>query len=68
MEKIKAASLMTAIKTPYKPDGDVDLESYDRLVEAQIERCGRFDRLWNHRRRPFDGLGRASDADCAQRE
>jgi 4-hydroxy-tetrahydrodipicolinate synthase len=37
MEKIKAASLMTAIKTPYKPDGDVDLESYDRLVEAQIE-------------------------------
>ena len=28
---------MTAIKTPYKPDGDVDLESYDRLVEAQIK-------------------------------
>jgi len=28
---------MTAIKTPYRPDGDVDLESYDRLVEAQIE-------------------------------
>ena len=37
MEKIKAASLMTAIKTPYKPDGDVDLESYDQLVEAQIK-------------------------------
>ena len=36
MEKIKTASLMTAIKTPYKPDGDIDLESYDRLVEAQI--------------------------------
>ena len=28
---------MTAIKTPYKPDGEVDLESYDRLVEAQIK-------------------------------
>jgi len=26
MEKIKSASLMTAIKTPYKQDGDVDLE------------------------------------------
>ena len=28
---------MTAIKTPYKLDGDVDLESYDFLVEAQIK-------------------------------
>ena len=37
MVKIKAASLLTAIKTPYKPDGDIDLESYDRLVEAQIK-------------------------------
>ncbi len=37
MEKIKSASLMTAIKTPYKPDGDVDLDSYDFLVEAQIK-------------------------------
>ena len=37
MGKIKAASLMTAIKTPYKPDGDIDLESYDQLVEAQIK-------------------------------
>jgi 4-hydroxy-tetrahydrodipicolinate synthase len=37
MEKIKSASLMTAIKTPYKLDGDVDLESYDFLVEAQIK-------------------------------
>jgi len=36
MEKIKSASLMTAIKTPYKQDGDVDLECYDFLVEAQI--------------------------------
>jgi 4-hydroxy-tetrahydrodipicolinate synthase len=37
MEKIKSASLMTAIKTPYKQDGDVDLECYDFLVEAQIK-------------------------------
>jgi len=37
MEKIKSASLMTAIKTPYNLDGDVDLESYDFLVEAQIK-------------------------------
>jgi 4-hydroxy-tetrahydrodipicolinate synthase len=37
MEKIKSASLMTAIKTPYKLVGDVDLESYDFLVEAQIK-------------------------------
>jgi len=28
---------MTAIKTPYKQDGDVDLECYDFLVEAQIK-------------------------------
>ena len=28
---------MTAIKTPYKLDGVVDLESYDFLVEAQIK-------------------------------
>jgi 4-hydroxy-tetrahydrodipicolinate synthase len=37
MEKIKSASLMTAIKTPYKLDGDVDLEYYDFLVEEQIK-------------------------------
>ena len=28
---------MTAIKTPYKQDGDVDLECYDFLVEVQIK-------------------------------
>ena len=28
---------MTAIKTPYKLDGDVDLESYDFMVEEQIK-------------------------------
>ena len=37
MERIKPASLMTAIKTPYRPDGEVDLVSFDSLVEAQIK-------------------------------
>ena len=37
MERIKSASLMTAIKTPYRPDGEVDLVSFDSLVEAQIK-------------------------------
>ena len=27
---------MTAIKTPYKLDGDVDLESYDRSEERRV--------------------------------
>ncbi len=37
MEKIKSASLLTAIKTPYRPDGEVDLATFDSLVEAQIK-------------------------------
>ncbi len=36
MNRIKAASLITAIKTPYTNKGDVDLDTYDRLVERQI--------------------------------
>jgi len=36
MNRIKAASLITAIKTPYTNNGDVDLDNYDRLVERQI--------------------------------
>ncbi|MCJ8320055.1 MAG: 4-hydroxy-tetrahydrodipicolinate synthase [Colwellia sp.] len=36
MNRIKAASLFTAIKTPYTTKGDVDLDTYDRLVERQI--------------------------------
>ena len=36
MKKIKSASLMTAIKTPYKPEGEIDLETFDHLVESQI--------------------------------
>jgi 4-hydroxy-tetrahydrodipicolinate synthase len=34
--KIRNARLMTAIKTPYKPDGDIDYEAYDKLVDHQI--------------------------------
>ena len=33
---IMQASLITAIKTPFKANGDVDLAGYDKLVERQI--------------------------------
>ena len=36
MKQIKAASLITAIKTPYLENGDIDLATYDWLVEQQI--------------------------------
>jgi 4-hydroxy-tetrahydrodipicolinate synthase len=36
IQTIKQASLITAIKTPYTLNGDIDLETYDRLVEMQI--------------------------------
>jgi 4-hydroxy-tetrahydrodipicolinate synthase len=36
LEKFKNASLITAIKTPYLNNGDIDLSSYDALVERQI--------------------------------
>lgn len=36
MNRIKAASLITAIKTPYNSKGDIDLVTYDFLVEQQI--------------------------------
>jgi len=36
MQKIKSASMMTAIKTPYKSNGEIDLDTYDSLVEKQI--------------------------------
>ncbi|VFQ73269.1 unnamed protein product [Cuscuta campestris] len=36
-EDIKALRLVTAIKTPYLPDGRFDLEAYDALVNMQIE-------------------------------
>ena len=39
-EDIKSLRLITAIKTPYLPDGRFDLEAFDDLVHMQIEkRC-----------------------------
>ncbi|KAK9266114.1 hypothetical protein L1049_010761 [Liquidambar formosana] len=35
-EDIKSVRLITAIKTPYLPDGRFDLEAYDALVNMQI--------------------------------
>nr|DAD18652.1 TPA_asm: hypothetical protein HUJ06_020115 [Nelumbo nucifera] len=35
-EEIKSLRLITAIKTPYLPDGRFDLEAYDRLMNIQI--------------------------------
>jgi len=37
IEQIKQASLITAIKTPYLSSGDIDLKTYDALVNAQID-------------------------------
>ena len=37
MNKLKAASLITAIKTPYTAEGDLDLTTYDFLVQQQIK-------------------------------
>jgi len=37
MQNILSASLMTAIKTPYKENGEIDLDAFDFLVESQIE-------------------------------
>mmetsp|Transcript_74361 Transcript_74361/g.207771 ORF Transcript_74361/g.207771 Transcript_74361/m.207771 type:complete len:333 (+) Transcript_74361:107-1105(+) len=36
VQKIRTLRLMTAVKTPYKADGDMDLEAYDKIVEHQI--------------------------------
>lgn len=36
MKQLKAASLITAIKTPYNAAGEVDLATYDELVAKQI--------------------------------
>jgi 4-hydroxy-tetrahydrodipicolinate synthase len=36
VQKIRTLRIMTAIKTPYKPDGDIDLEAYDKIAEHQI--------------------------------
>lgn len=37
MKQLKAASLITAIKTPFTTSGEVDLATYDVLVQKQIE-------------------------------
>ena len=37
VDEIKATRLITAIKTPYLPDGRPDLAAYDELIEKQIE-------------------------------
>ncbi|MDP7593654.1 MAG: 4-hydroxy-tetrahydrodipicolinate synthase [Litorilituus sp.] len=37
MKQLKAASLITAIKTPYTSTGEVDLITYDMLVQKQID-------------------------------
>jgi len=37
MKQLKAASLITAIKTPYTAAGEVDLATYDTLVKKQID-------------------------------
>jgi len=39
VDQIKQTRLITAIKTPFLPNGKVDLAAYDVLVEKQIE-CG----------------------------
>ncbi|GHE86805.1 4-hydroxy-tetrahydrodipicolinate synthase [Thalassotalea profundi] len=36
MKRLKEASLITAIKTPYNENGDIDLVTYDELVAKQI--------------------------------
>ncbi|MBQ4833497.1 4-hydroxy-tetrahydrodipicolinate synthase [Pseudoalteromonas sp. MMG010] len=36
LEQIKQASLITAIKTPFLTSGEIDLVTYDQLVEEQI--------------------------------
>jgi 4-hydroxy-tetrahydrodipicolinate synthase len=37
MKQFKAASLMTAIKTPFNNTGDIDFSTYDQLVAEQIK-------------------------------
>ena len=37
VELLRAARVITAIKTPYKSNGKFDLEAYDRMVALQID-------------------------------
>ena len=36
MKSLSQASLITAVKTPFDQHGDIDLDTYDKLVERQI--------------------------------
>ncbi|SET83464.1 4-hydroxy-tetrahydrodipicolinate synthase [Thalassotalea agarivorans] len=36
MNQFKSASLITAIKTPFLPSGEIDITTYDALMEVQI--------------------------------
>ncbi|GAB2293071.1 4-hydroxy-tetrahydrodipicolinate synthase, chloroplastic, variant 2 [Dionaea muscipula] len=37
VDDIKSLRLITAVKTPYLPDGRIDIEAYDSLVNMQIK-------------------------------
>ena len=36
---LRKLRLITAIKTPYLADGNIDIEAFDKLVEHQILSC-----------------------------
>ena len=36
LESLRAARMITAIKTPYMECGKMDLQAYDRIVEQQV--------------------------------
>ena len=38
MERVKSASLLTAIKTPYQKNRNIDWGAFDALVEFQLEK------------------------------
>lgn len=35
-EELKQTKLITAVKTPYEPNGRIDLPAFDRLVQHQV--------------------------------
>ena len=69
VDKVKETRLITALKTPYLPNGKVDLAAYDALVEKQIEGWRRRSyRGRDHRRGAAHELGRAHHAHRAHRQ
>jgi len=38
MEELRSLRIVTAVKTPYLPNGQFDLDTYDNLVNMQIEK------------------------------